>query len=480
MKKNLLSGILIFLSFALSNQSYPQKDNSIKLESILVNENVIPQGTWGKILLKVGDKIMFTITPPQEISGVIKYKAYLNGNIIEPVEGFTDNLLKLNGLPKGAYIVKILAFTNSGWESNSLIQQFEVKDASDISPVTVKVESESSIRFLIMKEMLVFIVSIICIIQFIVIIILVKRKKTGLSEGMNKNLLQEEFSDLKYAYNRLKSEIQTHIEENNYLQKKIKDLEVQVTTLESANGNLVQQKQKLTESKTQLEELQSQKEDLFVMAIHDIKNPASAIRGCIDLLNSYDLNANEQQEIMSSLMISSENIVKLSQNMCQIMARSKPEPSLNITDVQLKTLIDEVCLNNKSYAKAKKIRLLNKSSIGLPDIKADASKIQEAIDNLINNALKYSPPETVVEIRTYVKNKSLLLNVIDNGVGLTAEDLKLAFQKGAVLSAKPTGMEKSSGLGLWSVKKIVEEHKGRVWVESKPGIGSTFGIEMPL
>jgi signal transduction histidine kinase len=152
---------------------------------------------------------------------------------------------------------------------------------------------------------------------------------------------------------------------------------------------MVRQKQKLTDSKRQLKELQSQKEDLFAMAIHDIKNPASAIRGCIDLLNSYDLNASEQQEIMSSLMISSENIVKLSQNMCQIIVRCKPEPSLNITTVQLKILINEICLNNTAYAKAKKIRLLNKSSIGLPEIKVDEAKIQDVIENLINNAIKY-------------------------------------------------------------------------------------------
>jgi two-component system sensor histidine kinase VicK len=83
-------------------------------------------------------------------------------------------------------------------------------------------------------------------------------------------------------------------------------------------------------------------------------------------------------------------------------------------------------------------------------------------------------------VRTYVKNNSILLDVTNNGVGLSEDDLKRVFQKGETLSAKPTGMEISSGLGLWSVKKIIEQHHGRVWVESKQGIGSTFGIEMLL
>jgi len=70
--------------------------------------------------------------------------------------------------------------------------------------------------------------------------------------------------------------------------------------------------------------------------------------------------------------------------------------------------------------------------------------------------------------------------VKDTGVGLSGEDLKHSFQKGAVLSAKPTGLEKSSGLGLWIVKKIIEEHNGKVWVESKLGDGSTFAFEIPI
>jgi len=113
------------------------------------------------------------------------------------------------------------------------------------------------------------------------------------------------------------------------LRKQIEDLEKHITNLENTNLNLLEQKERLALSKRQLELLQNQKEDLFAIAIHDIKNPAAAIKGYVELLNSYDLNANEQQEIMSSLMESSEDIVKLSQAMCMIIAESKPE-----TDIQ--------------------------------------------------------------------------------------------------------------------------------------------------
>src|SRR3989339_415281 len=223
-------------------------------------------------------------------------------------------------------------------------------------------------------------------------------------------------------------------------------------------------------------------EELSAMAIHDIKNPASAIRGYIELLNSYELNANEHQEIMASLVASSEDIVKLSQDMCTIIAKALPEPKLKLDKCSLKNLVDDVFNQNASYAKAKKVKFYNKNAIELPEVKMDPEKIEEALDNLVNNAIKYAPPETIVEVRTYVKDlnkKTIVVEVKDNGVGLSEDDLKRSFQKGSVLSAKPTGLEQSSGLGLWIVKKIIEEHGGKVWVESKQGVGSTFAFELP-
>jgi signal transduction histidine kinase len=185
---------------------------------------------------------------------------------------------------------------------------------------------------------------------------------------------------------------------------------------------------------------------------------------------------------MASLVASSEDIVKLSQDMCVIIAKAMPEPKLKLQSASLKELVDDVCNQNASYAKAKKVKFYNKNANELPEVKMDSEKIEEALDNLVNNAIKYAPPETIVEVRTYVKDlnkKTVVVEVKDNGVGLSEDDLKRSFQKGSVLSAKPTGLEQSSGLGLWIVKKIIEEHGGKVWVESKQGVGSTFAFELP-
>jgi signal transduction histidine kinase len=309
------------------------------------------------------------------------------------------------------------------------------------------------------------------------------RKKSPAGLKVSKLTENYELNQAKRAHKKILEEFKKQTEEIEYLKQQIKDLNTDIQSLENANLKLVEQKEKLSESKRKLELLQSQKEELFTMAVHDIKNPASAIRGYIELLNSYDLNATEQHDIMTSLVETSESIVQMSQSMCTLITKNMPEPKFKITPGSLVNIIESVCVQNGSYAKSKKVRLENKGLKSLPEIKMDSEKIEEALDNLVNNAIKYAPPETRIEIHSMIREgnkKYIAVEVKDNGVGLSEEDLKKSFQKGIMLTPKPTGLEQSSGLGLWIVKKIIEEHDGRVYVNSKEGVGSTFGFELPL
>jgi signal transduction histidine kinase len=102
------------------------------------------------------------------------------------------------------------------------------------------------------------------------------------------------------------------------------------------------------------------------------------------------------------------------------------------------------------------------------------------LDNLISNAIIFSHEKGQIRIRAFKQDSSIVVEVTDNGLGLSEEDIKEAFQRGAKLSAKPTQGESSSGLGLWIVKKLMEAHNGRVWVKSTLGKGSTFSITLPI
>ena len=109
---------------------------------------------------------------------------------------------------------------------------------------------------------------------------------------------------------------------------------------------------------------------------------------------------------------------------------------------------------------------------------ADSVKLPEAMENLVNNAIKYSPRHSQIAVTVALCGENVLFTVQDQGPGISAEDQQQLFKKFHVLSAKPTGGEIATGLGLAIVKEIVEAHHGSVYVKSTPPMGSLFTIEM--
>jgi signal transduction histidine kinase len=101
------------------------------------------------------------------------------------------------------------------------------------------------------------------------------------------------------------------------------------------------------------------------------------------------------------------------------------------------------------------------------------------VDNLLSNAIKFSLPGTTVTISVQTGPDFFSIDVTDQGIGMSKEDIQNAFQRGVRLSARPTADEPSSGLGLWIVKRLVEAHDGSVTVQSEVGIGTTFTVMLP-
>lgn len=468
----------------LTQFSYTQTGNeqSIKLNSIQVNGFEIPESELPKISLTTNDKVSISYSHSNSKSKEVFYKIFLNGIKVEPEKRITSDNYTFQNFTEGTQIIRIQAYDIEGWESTSYILKFTVQNpvTEIVDTQNVKTENET-LPVTSDQSFMIYILSGISLTLLIVVVILfLNRSKKEVIKVVEKPVVQTTDSKLENSLHQLKEIIESLTDENSFLKEKVKELESNITDLESANLNLVEQKEKFAEGRRQLEELHAQKEELFAIAVHDIKNPASAIKSYIDLLNSYDLNATEQQEIMSSLISSSEDIVKLTQQMCLVIAKDKPDITLKYSMTSIKKIIEKTFAQNLSYARTKKVKLINKCENNLPELKLNETKIEEVIDNLLNNAIKFAPPDTIVEIRSLLKDNSLIVEVADNGVGLSKEDQARAFQKGATLSSHPTGLEHSSGLGLWIAKKMVEEHSGKIWVSSKIGEGSTFSFSLPL
>jgi len=135
--------------------------------------------------------------------------------------------------------------------------------------------------------------------------------------------------------------------------------------------------------------------------------------------------------------------------------------------------------NNQPAATRKSIAIRLGASEGLW-AKADPAATLQILDNLISNALKYSPPNTTVHLHTLPEKDHVLVSVRDEGPGISEADQKKLFQKFTRLSARPTGGESSTGLGLAIVKRLAEAMSGSIQCYSTPGTGSNFTLRLPV
>lgn len=281
-------------------------------------------------------------------------------------------------------------------------------------------------------------------------------------------------------YNKLQNENKKLVNEINVLRTQINNLSTRTNELVAQNKELKAQIERLSKSQEVAESLQQQKDDLFTIVIHDIKNPASLIKSLVDLLRSYDLNAQEQSEIIDNIFETSMKIVSLSQEVTKILALESSSMMLNFEHADINEIVADVFRRNSIAAHNKEIELLLDISPEVQHARMDAQKIDEIVENLLSNAIKFSHIGGKIKVTTRTEDNFVIVEISDNGLGLSEDDINRAFQRGARLSAQPTAGEPSSGFGLWIVKKLVENHHGRVWVKSKLGVGSTFAFSIPF
>ncbi|MBN9689276.1 MAG: hypothetical protein J0M24_03475 [Verrucomicrobia bacterium] len=156
------------------------------------------------------------------------------------------------------------------------------------------------------------------------------------------------------------------------------------------------------------------------------------------------------------------------------------ELKLNRQPADLVRLIEHNVTLNRVLASRKRIDLVFNAPPAAPVLTFDAGKIEQVLNNLISNALKFSHSGTRVIVRSEFTPQSVTVSVRDQGQGIPAADLARLFKPFSKASVRSTAGEPSTGLGLAIVRRIVESHGGRIWVESIVGQGSTFIFTLPV
>ena len=181
---------------------------------------------------------------------------------------------------------------------------------------------------------------------------------------------------------------------------------------------------------------------------------------------------------LQRIEITAERMLKTITDLLNINEIESGQVRLHLESVNINELAADAAQHYQIIAQRKEIRFIPDFPDADAVVKADKERLWEVMENLLSNAIKFSPSQKHVWVRIRDNGTTVRFEVQDEGPGLSEKDKAKLFQKFARLSAKPTGGEHSTGLGLSIVKKMVEAMDGEVWCESEIGKGATFIIEL--
>jgi signal transduction histidine kinase len=265
-------------------------------------------------------------------------------------------------------------------------------------------------------------------------------------------------------------------------------------TLEESNRQLVQMHEELAAKNAELVRLNEEKNRFVGMAAHDLRNPLGVILGYSDfMLMSHrrgepsSLLKEGGVEIVNMIRSSSKFMLSLINDLLDVSMIELGKLNLDRKSTDIVQLVESNVALNLVLAGQKNMKLVVESDEGVPRVEVDVHKLEQVLNNLISNAIHYSPPGTTIRVRVEGSRggdvgggAEVLLSVKDEGPGIAAEDLGKLFRPFGRARTVSTGGERSTGLGLAIAQRIVEGHGGRIWVESVVSKGSTFFVALPV
>ena len=230
---------------------------------------------------------------------------------------------------------------------------------------------------------------------------------------------------------------------------------------------------------TRLREADDLKNTFISVISHELKTPVALIKGYAGTLRREDARW-DQKTVRDSAAIIEEEADRLTQLIDNLLDASRLQAGalqLNRGDVALDQLARHIV--KKFRVEAAPHPLTLDFPPDFPTVSADATRLEQVLSNLINNAIKYSPAHTAITIAGRVTPRDVIVTVTDHGLGIPLEEQARIFERFYRVEDALTRRTQGSGLGLYLAKAIIEAQRGRIWVTSAPGQGSTFAFALP-
>lgn len=227
-------------------------------------------------------------------------------------------------------------------------------------------------------------------------------------------------------------------------------------------------------------ELEQQRADFLAMLTHDIKNPLGVILVGLDLLleEAREHGLGEEEGILQLLRRNALMVHSLATNYLDSARIEDGSLTLAHSTVDLKTMLRQVGQRYEAEVQRRGFVLRVNLETDLPSIEGDSLALERVFMNLLDNAMKFTPEHGEIMVSATHIAEEVVVTVADTGPGITPEELPRLFDK--YRTAKQSGSQQGTGLGLFIAKTIVEAHGGRIEVKSAPGQGACFYVFLPL
>ena len=258
-------------------------------------------------------------------------------------------------------------------------------------------------------------------------------------------------------------------------------LQVFATTMINANKEPVGEV-RVVHDVTKERELEQLKDDFFSTISHELRTPLFSIQGFAQLMleEGDGLDQETRTEFLTTIQRQAKQLSEMVNNLLDISKFDSGKLVLEQKPLSIIDLISQTVLKLQGYAHKQQVTLITDLSTPLPTIVGDPFRLEQALTNLIGNAIKFSPQNDNVFVTALLKDNGIEILVKDNGIGIPPEALEEVFSRYYQVNNKEGRSAMGTGLGLHITKQIIDGHGGRIWAESETGKGSTFFFTLPL
>ncbi len=230
---------------------------------------------------------------------------------------------------------------------------------------------------------------------------------------------------------------------------------------------------------TELRSLQTMRREFVGNISHELRTPLASIKAVVETLQDGAMeNKAVAADFLEKVNTEIDSLTQMINELIELSRIETGKTSFKLEPVNLNLFIQETVNHFLPQAERKQITLLTDLQPDLPEVKMDIERIQQALNNILHNAIKFTAQNGRIDIKTLYKDNSAVVQVSDTGIGISAEDLPHIFER--FFKADKSRSSQGSGLGLAIAKHIIQAHNGQVWVQSQEGKGSTFGFSLPV